>query len=207
MSRKDEIVLRASELFRRQGFIATSIEDIAKAIGIKREGIYHYFKDKSEILYAVIKPTSDALLHGMEQVMARPVSAEERLHLAVENHLNQFNLHHREMEIIFRAIYAKQHGNRSAPLARKWSAYGDLWTELILSGVKAGEFDANLNPRLVAQAMLGSCNTLSIWYKPNGEINLRELVRTYFSVFAYGLCDRKRSKLAIGRMASRKAGG
>jgi TetR/AcrR family transcriptional regulator, cholesterol catabolism regulator len=204
MSRKEEIVLRATELFHRQGFIATSLEDIANAIGIKREGIYYYFKDKSEILYAVIKPTSDALLRGLEQVMALPVSAEERLYLAVENHLDQFNSNDREMEIIFRAIYAKERGNRSAPLARTWSAYGELWTELILSGMKAGEFDANLNPRLVSQAMLGSCNTLSTWYDPNGEITLRELVRTYFSVFAYGLCERIKKKDKGNLMALRE---
>lgn len=203
MSRREEIVLRATELFCRQGFVATSIEDIGNAVGIKREGIYHYFKDKSEILYAVIKPTSDALLHGLEQVMALPVSAEERLYRAVKNHLDQFNLHHREMEIIFRAVYAKQRGNRSAPLARTWSAYGELWTALIVSGMNAGEFDASLNPRLVSQAMLGSCNTLSVWYDPKGEISLRELVRTYFSVFAYGLSEKARPSPATRRKALR----
>lgn len=190
MSRKQEIVLRATELFHRQGFVATSLEDIANAIGIKREGIYHYFKDKSEILYAVIKPTSDALLSGLEHVMALQISAEERLYRAVENHLEQFKSHHREMEIIFRAIYAKAHGNRSAPLAGTWSAYGELWTKLIQTGMDAGEFAGNLNPRLVSQAVLGSCNTLSTWYDPNGEITLPELVRTYFFVFSRGLCAR-----------------
>jgi len=194
MSRKEEIVLRATELFRRQGFVATSLEDIASAIGIKREGIYHYFKDKSEILNAVIKPTSDALLRGLKRVMALPVSAEERLYLAVENHLNQFASHHREMEVIFRAVYAKARGNRSATLARTWSAYGELWTELIQAGINAGEFDASLDARLVSNAMLGSCNTLSTWYDPKGEITLPELVRTYCSVFAHGLCERRRDE-------------
>jgi AcrR family transcriptional regulator len=205
MNRKDEIILCATELFHRQGFAATSIEDIANAIGIKREGIYYYFKDKSEILYAVIKPTSHALLRGLERIMALPVSAEERLYLAAENHLAQFKLCHREMEIIFRAIYAKQHGNRSAPLARTWSTYAGLWMELVLAGVKAGEFDENLDPLLASQAMLGSCNTLSIWYEPEGEVTLRELVRTYFSLFAYGLCNRKRIRVATRRLAFRKA--
>lgn len=194
ISRKEEIVLCATELFHRQGFVATSLEDIAKAIGIKREGIYYYFRDKSEILYAVIKPTSDALLRGLEQVMALPVSAKERLYFAVENHLDQFNAQHREMEIIFRAIYAKAHGNRSTQLAKAWHVYDELWTELIRSGMDAGEFDSNLNPKLVAQAMLGSCNTLSTRYDPNDETTLRELLHTYFFVFAYGLCERDKEK-------------
>ena len=43
MRRKDEIVMAATELFHRQGFIVTSLEDIANAIDIKRVGIYYYF--------------------------------------------------------------------------------------------------------------------------------------------------------------------
>ena len=192
MRRKDEIVMAATELFHRQGFIVTSLEVIANAIDIKREGIYYYFKDKSDILYAVIKPTSDALLSGLKRVIALPVSAEERLYLAVEHHLNQFTSNYRQMEIIFRAIYAKERGNRPTPLAKTWSAYGNLWTDLIQSGIDAGEFAANLDPRVVSRAMLGSCNTFSTWYDPNGEITLPEFTRTYFSLFAYGLIERQK---------------
>jgi AcrR family transcriptional regulator len=194
MRRNEEIILRATELFHLHGFIATSIEDIADAIGIKREGIYYYFKDKSDILYAVIKPTSDALLRGLKRVVALPLSAEERLYLAVENHLNQFTSNHRQMEIIFRAVYAKERGNRPAHLAKTWSAYGHLWAELIQSGIDAGEFAATLDPGLVSRAMLGSCNTFSTWYDPDGEITLTEFARTYFSLFAYGLFESSKGK-------------
>ena len=41
MSRKREILRRAAEIFERKGVSDTSIEDIAKAVGIKREGIYY----------------------------------------------------------------------------------------------------------------------------------------------------------------------
>jgi hypothetical protein len=87
-------------------------------------------------------------------VMALPVSAKERLYLAIENHLQQFNSNCRETELIFRAVYAKERGNRAAALAKTWSAYDDLWVELIRSGVKGGEFDTRLDPKLVAYAML-----------------------------------------------------
>jgi|SRR6185369_1158981 len=200
MTRKEEIVLRATELFHRQGFISTSVEDIANAVGIQREGIYYYFKDKSEILYAVIKPTGDALLRGLKRIVTLSLPAAERLHLAVQNHMDQFAANHRQMEIIFRAVYAKERGNRSAPLARTWSAYGDLWAKLIQEGIDAGEFAATLNSMLVSRAMLGSCNTFSTWYDPNGEITLQDFTRTYFSLFAYGLFERKKGQAIRQRL-------
>ena len=40
MSRRMEILRRATEVFERRGVNRTSIEDIAKAVGIKREAVY-----------------------------------------------------------------------------------------------------------------------------------------------------------------------
>ena len=41
--RRQEILQRATECFDRKGYANTTLDDIAKAVGIKREGIYYYF--------------------------------------------------------------------------------------------------------------------------------------------------------------------
>ena len=43
IQRRDAILARATELFDRKGFVNTSLDDIARAVGITREGIYYYF--------------------------------------------------------------------------------------------------------------------------------------------------------------------
>ena len=42
-NRREEILLAAQELFHRRGYANTSLDDIARAVGIKREGLYYYF--------------------------------------------------------------------------------------------------------------------------------------------------------------------
>ncbi len=54
-NRADQIVEAAMELFARYGFERTSIEDIAKHLGIGKGSIYLEFRTKEEILFEIIE--------------------------------------------------------------------------------------------------------------------------------------------------------
>ena len=57
-----EILERGAELFAARGFAATSMQDIADALGSSRPALYHYFRSKDEIL--------DRLIQGLAVVAA-----------------------------------------------------------------------------------------------------------------------------------------
>ena len=52
--RRQEIIDTALELFLKDGFEKTQMVDISKQINVAAGTIYHYFKSKTELLYAVI---------------------------------------------------------------------------------------------------------------------------------------------------------
>ena len=54
LSRKDEIVLAARELYEQRGLEHTTIKDIADRVGVTRSLFYHYFKGKDEVTEAVL---------------------------------------------------------------------------------------------------------------------------------------------------------
>jgi AcrR family transcriptional regulator len=58
-ARQAHVLETALTVFLRHGFRKTSMEDIAKAAGISRQGIYLHFKDKDAIFSASIKKTLD----------------------------------------------------------------------------------------------------------------------------------------------------
>ncbi len=51
--KKDQILDKAMELFANQGFFGTSMDDIAKAVGIKKASLYSHYAGKESIFTAV----------------------------------------------------------------------------------------------------------------------------------------------------------
>ena len=52
--RRQEIIAAARELFVENGFDKTQMADISKKMHVAQGLVYHYFKSKTDILYAVI---------------------------------------------------------------------------------------------------------------------------------------------------------
>ncbi|MDQ2864178.1 MAG: TetR/AcrR family transcriptional regulator, partial [Bacteroidota bacterium] len=52
-TKKDVITKKASALFRKKGFPATSMRDIAEAIGVEAPSLYNHIQSKSAILKEV----------------------------------------------------------------------------------------------------------------------------------------------------------
>jgi AcrR family transcriptional regulator len=57
--RRQEIVDTARRLFLKSGFNETAIAEIAQEINVAQGLVYHYFKSKTELLYAVIDQLSE----------------------------------------------------------------------------------------------------------------------------------------------------
>lgn len=53
--RKVEIVNAAKTLFAKNGFFATSMDDIADKVGIAKPSLYYFFKGKEEIFAAIVE--------------------------------------------------------------------------------------------------------------------------------------------------------
>jgi TetR/AcrR family transcriptional regulator, transcriptional repressor for nem operon len=51
---KPEIIRKAVEIFHKQGYLATSMSDLAKACGLLKGSFYHYFASKEELMQAVL---------------------------------------------------------------------------------------------------------------------------------------------------------
>lgn len=78
--RKSEKILDAAlMLFSTQGFYATTIPDIAKAMGMSVGNIYNYFSSKEMLAKEIIKYSSDILGSEIRRVNESEGSAKEKI--------------------------------------------------------------------------------------------------------------------------------
>ena len=50
---RDRILEEAAKLFTEKGYEATSVQDLAQALGLSKAALYHHFGSKEEILYEI----------------------------------------------------------------------------------------------------------------------------------------------------------
>ncbi len=185
--RREAILQCATELFDRRGYSNTSLDDVAQAVGLKREALYYYYRNRSELLLAIIKPQTVYLIDGLKQIVEMQIPADEKLHLAIRNHLARFDRHCLEMTITLRdGVMGASDPVRDA-MTRIWKKYERMWTAFIADGQACGEFAAIGDPKMIAFAILGMCNWLARWYKPGEKTSIEEIIQTYFQLTSLGL--------------------
>jgi len=86
--RREEILRVASELFARNGFHGTSMDDLGTSVGMSGPALYRYFPGKEAILSAMLIDISDRLLAGGLQRVAEHHNPRERLDSLVDFHVD-----------------------------------------------------------------------------------------------------------------------
>lgn len=178
-NRREEILRAAQDLFHRQGYANTSLDDIARAVGIKREGIYYYFPNRTKILITIIKPLGLQLRDRVSEILESDASPEDKICQTVENHLMRFENRFAESKITLRDDYFTENEVVLAEMQPIWDEYETLWVAIIQEGQDKGVFDAALDPRLAHLGILGLCNWVARWYKPGQSIPVPDLIAMY----------------------------
>ncbi len=62
---KEPLIKAARDLFSVKGYDGTGVDEIAESVGIKGPTIYKYFKNKEDLLKAVIDTSGDEYIEGM----------------------------------------------------------------------------------------------------------------------------------------------
>ncbi len=186
-NRREEIVRAAQELFHRQGYANTSLDDIARAVGIKREGLYYYFENRTQILITIIKPLGLQLRDAVKAIRESGASPDEKIRRAVENHLRRFENRFAESKITLRDDYFSENEAVLAEMGPIWDEYEDLWAAIIEEGQEKGVFDRTLDARLAFLGILGLCNWVARWYKPGESIPVPDLIEMYNRMVARSL--------------------
>lgn len=202
--RREAILNSALALFDSKGFASTSLDDIARETGIKREAIYYYFKNRAEILLCLIQPQIEELVGGLKEIVESDVDATTKLHGAIRNHVERFDRHCLEMTIGLRDVYLEEAKEVRGQMDKIWRQYEKMWTRIIEEGQESRQFVRCGRPKMIAFGILGTCNWLARWYDPKKSVSVNELIETYFHMIALGLVRSDRRK-TVGAYATAKS--
>jgi AcrR family transcriptional regulator len=184
--REVELQRVATELFRERGFHATSMQDLAEALGLNRGSIYHYIAAKDDLLWTIVSDALDRLVACVRPELDGEGSGEARVRRAIAahlrfaaNNLNELSL----LQIELRSLPPE----RRQVLVERRDAYEAHWRRAIADGIVDGSF-RQLDVRLAGFIVLSTCNWFTQWYRPDGPLTVEELAGTLADLLVGGLC-------------------
>jgi TetR/AcrR family transcriptional regulator, cholesterol catabolism regulator len=163
--RREQIVAAAAELFARQGYAETSLQDIMDSLGVTGAAYYYYFANKEAVLLEIL----DSALARVEQVLLEleldpDLSAEEKLRRTIEAHSKAIAENAQAASVLFSEV-AKNNGKPFRAIHNRMRAYTDEVIDLYRQGVADGSL-LDVEPRLAVYALLGMANWAFTWYDP-----------------------------------------
>lgn len=201
----DDIRRAALRLFAHDGYDATSMREIAAAVGIKAGSLYNHFASKEEILWDLAR---GALLELRDQIDAAlealPNDATPRHRLAafVDAHVRFHALNNEQARLVNR-----QMAGLSTRHYREFVALRDSVEErfeyILDLGVADGEFSL-LDTKLTSYAILQMCIAVSVWYREGGELGVEEISLTYCALAERMVSGQDTSKVTPRAKARRR---
>ena len=89
-AQRELILARAAELFAHQGYTATSMNQVAWACGVSKPSLYHYVRDKHDLLVEIAQDHIDRLNVLVAQVQGERLAPEALLRRLIERFLDTY---------------------------------------------------------------------------------------------------------------------
>ena len=178
---REEILQRASLLFYERGYGATSIRDIANAVGISSSTMYHHFANKQDVLYAIVSRFMTDFVGATVPVLHdSTLSPAERIQRVIELHIEMSDNRRPELLIGNPIRYALDPAQRAHATALQ-VAYQDAVRDTIAEGCRTGEFRVE-DVMVTSMAMLDMLNGIREWFSPQGRLSRDKLIERYTAI-------------------------
>jgi AcrR family transcriptional regulator len=171
---REQLITKAAELFAERSFARTRMQDIAEELGLTRSAVYYYFKNKEEILAAIVEEHTIETAVDVEALLANPeLSASERLRRAIAA-----NVVRKLGDTARFRVLDKIESEMPPDIVTLHNRYKrkvlDLYSQLIETGIASGEFRV-VDVRVTAFSLIGMANWTAWWYSPAGRKSPREI--------------------------------
>lgn len=159
--RRAEIMNAAVQLFVDNGYRETTMSDIARSIGLNQSSLYYWFKDKEDLLEAIMKDntTSFKLASRLSEM-----PGEHPLHLYATVYADTLMMCNFPFDYFELENVALSHPRRFGVFFDTYRDLRETIGRIIRDGVEDGDFPADTKPELAMSIVLSLAEGLQHQY-------------------------------------------
>lgn len=183
---RERILRQAAELFARQGFSGTSMNEVAQACGVSKAALYHYVRDKSELLLLIAITHVERLELITHQLGAADpgLTPQQRLRRLIEGFVAEYaqaRHEHRVLTEDVKFLAADDQDRVMAAQRRVVAVFADLVAQARPDLQQAGLH------RALTMLLFGMINWMFTWLRPDGALTHQQMGPLVSELFFGGL--------------------
>ena len=182
-----EICRLAARVFYEKGYDGASMQDIAKAVGLTKAGLYHHVGSKDRLLFEIMNYGMDILDETVLQRVKQIADPREKLRQTIIGHIDLI-VRARDLEI---TVILHENRSLKGALRKKINARKREYIDYLEDLIRKVQEQEGVKPQpptaLTAFALLGMINWLYQWYHTEGPVKQAELAEYFVDFFFRGL--------------------
>lgn len=186
---RQRILEAAVDLFHREGYYATSLRQLADAVGLQVGSLYNHIDSKEALLGDIMRTVLVELIEDTEREMA--AAGEDpvlRVRAFLRTSIRFHALRRKETFIGNTELRGLSDANR-----REIVALRDRYQRMLQDALEAGVADGRLDipdVQLATVAALAMCTSVAVWFRPDGRLSLEAIQEVLPRMFGPLCTDR-----------------
>ncbi len=173
-AKRRAVMREAARAFSRNGVQGTSLDMLARQLGVTKAALYHYFPNKSALLRACFDEAIEVAFGSLQDAIDKGKNGREKLQLVFSSHIQNII-----DDVVVVAVVMEN--NALSPtdhkaVVNKRKQFEAALRDLVTEGISDGSI-VDCDPKLVVLTMLGAVNWVTVWYRKDGDWSVQQLSR------------------------------
>jgi TetR/AcrR family transcriptional regulator len=183
-AQREEILAQAARLFAAQGFVGTSMNEVAEACKLSKPTLYHYFRDKHELAMQICESHVARLAALVDEVKAEQLAPREQLRALIERFVREYGLAQDAHRVLTEDVKFLAEADRERLLDVQRGVVAAFADSLV---AVRPELKASTLAKPLTMLLFGMINWMHTWLRPEGELGHETMAPLVADLFFGGI--------------------
>jgi AcrR family transcriptional regulator len=186
-TKREAVLQTAAQLFLEKSYGRTSLNDVAERLKITKPALYHYFRNKEEILLECYRLGTGLIGETLNEIAAHCGTGMEKVEAFIYSYANVMTVN------FGRCVMRLDEGDLSSEALNDVRNYKRKIDRRLRSFIQEGIEDGSIAPcdaKIAAFSIAGALNWICRWYEPSGELSPEEIATQFARTLTQGLVSR-----------------
>ena len=183
-TKREAVLHTAAHLFLEKSYGRTSMNDVAEKLNITKPALYHYFRNKEEILLECYRLGTGMIEETLNDIAEHCGTGFDKVQAFIHSYANVMTVN------FGRCVMRLDEGDLSPEAYAEVRKYKRKIDRRLRGFLQEGIGDGSIaacDPKLAAFAIAGALNWICIWYEPDGPKSPEEIAAQFARTLTQGL--------------------